>query len=110
MAYLESRLEFSQEAIAHYMRQFNKLQRRPKIREVQQTEDRENCITILKLVEMEGFMKKDDVLKTTGWTLSQYSIRMTKLLKDHQGQIKYNPNLKRIDKVKSSKKQENLKL
>ena len=109
MAYLESRLEFSQEAIAHYMRQFNKLQRRPKIREVQQTEDRENCASILKLVGMEGYMTKDDIREITGWTLSQYSTRMTKLIKDHPHQIKYNKNLKRIDKVKSSKNQEKLK-
>ena len=55
-------------------------------------------------------MTKNDVLKATGWTLSQYSVRMTKLLKEHKGQIRYNKNLKRIDKVKSTKKQENLKV
>ncbi len=116
MSYLETkpRIEFSQEAIEHYMRQFNKLQRRPKIREYQRTHDKVVCAEILKTIHREGSMTKKAIIELSNgldgeWTLAQYSTRMTKLKKDNPGQIKYNKNLKYWDEVKSSKKQEKLK-
>ena len=91
------------------MNLYNKHTRSPRVREVQQQEDREYYVSILKIVAMEGFMYKKDIMDLTGWTDSQYGPRMTKLLKDHSAVIKYNKNLKHIDKVKSTKKQEKLK-
>jgi len=93
---------------------YNKHTRSPRIREAQKLHDREICASILKIVATEGFMYKKDIIALSAldgdaWTDSQYSTRMTKLYKDHPGQIKYNKNLKRVDKVKSSKKQVKLK-
>jgi len=111
MSYLESqtRLELSKEEMLWVKKQYAKHSRAPRIREVQKKDDREDCRSILKIIASEGHMTKDDILQTTGWTLSQYNVRMTKLYNEHKGQIKYNKNLKRIDKVKSSKNQEKLK-
>ncbi len=112
MSYLESQptREIPTYLFDFMMNLYNKHTRRPRVREVQQQEDRGYYVSILKIVELEGHMYKKDIMDLTGWTLSQYGPRMTKLYKEHKGQIKYNKNLKRVDKVKSSKKQENLKV
>ncbi len=112
MSFLESQanLELTKEDILWVKKQRAKQSRSPRIREVQKKDDRENYVSILKIVAKEGHMYKKDIMDITGWTLSQYSTRMTKLYKEHKGQIKYNKNLKRIDKVTNPKKQEKLKL
>jgi len=110
MAYLESqsRLELSKEEMLWVKKQYAKQTRSPRIREAQKIVDREYFVSILNIVHEEGHMTKDNILKLTNWTPAQYSTRMTKLIKDHPHQIKYNKNLKRVDKVKSSKRQEKL--
>ena len=116
MSYSESqtRMELSKEEMLWVKKQVAKQTRIPKIREAQKLHDREICASILKIVAKHGFITKKEIIALSAqdgdaWTDSQYSTRMTKLLKDHPGQIKYNKNLKRIDKVKSSKNQEKLK-
>ncbi len=117
MSYLEPKVstELPVEVYNWVMDQYKKDTRSPRIREEQKLHDREICASILKIVDREGFMTKQAIIDLSSldgdaWTLSQYSTRMTKLIKDHPHQIKYNKNLKRIDKVKSSKPQEKLKL
>jgi len=113
MSYLEEshpQLELTKKEMLWVKEQVHKQTRVPQIREAQKLDDREFFVSILKIVEKEGHMTKPDIMDLTSWTPSQYGPRMTKLYKDHPGQIKYNKNLKRVDKVKSSKKQENLKV
>ncbi len=101
-------LEITREDILFLKELRAKKERKPRLREVQREELKQNKYHVLKVIALKGKYPKNEIMESTGWSNSQYGHYMTELYRENSAVIKYNSSLKWPIRIGNPKKQEKL--